>query len=539
MHWDGWKYISQSIHITEPEHGVVKSDEFILTDAYLSGWAYSTHGMFTNLLPGTTVVMASNEGDNGDGPTYIDYNYGAGKVLATMQTVEWGYFNGSRGWVGDRLEFLRNEIRFALKWSPGRIRPYQAAELAKMVIGAPYHQKLWEPSTKGFIWEKDKGYYFFTPGQVKNGYPSEEPGLDCSGLVFWAYNRAYYGDSHTKDREDFPLYYEGAEMQYKGNCKSITKNEVRVGDLLFFDTKDPGDPDHVAIYVGSFEFKGKSYNTIEATAWGDGIITVATYSFDTGELTTLKPSTGETRILPVRYYGRVVDYKVVMKVISKSPVDLSVTDPDGITITKDMVEVSGMCYMEYDINGDGELDDIIAMPERKIGDYLISVIPESGVSHIATYTLEVLANGLTVVLADNIQISDIPSQPYILRCTDTEIIPILPAMIDFDPDTLNLKSKDQWVTVYIELPAGHGYDVSQIDLASVMLNGQICAEAKPTEIGDYDSDGIPDLMVKFSRSTVQAILKVGEGIKIAIGGKLIDGRLFEGGDTIRVISQGK
>lgn len=122
MYWDGWQYPSQSIHIVDPEHKIVKSDEFTLTDDYLDGWGWSTHGIFTNFLNNPNIknpkiVMESDEGDGGDGPTYIDYNYGVGKVLATMQTVEWGYFNGSQGWVGNRPELLRNEIRFAKKWT--------------------------------------------------------------------------------------------------------------------------------------------------------------------------------------------------------------------------------------------------------------------------------------------------------------------------------------------------------------------------------------------------------------------------------------
>ena len=114
-------------------------------------------------------------------------------------------------------------------------------------------------------------------------------------------------------------------------------------------------------------------------------------------------------------------------------------------------------------------------------------------------------------------------------------LPIIPAKIDFDPDSLNLKSEGKWVTVYIELPVGHGYDVSMIDLESVMLNNQVQAEVEPIEIGDYDGDEIPDLMVKFSRTAVQNISNVGDKVEITISGELIDGRLFEGKDTIKVI----
>jgi hypothetical protein len=76
-------------------------------------------------------------------------------------------------------------------------------------------------------------------------------------------------------------------------------------------------------------------------------------------------------------------------------------------------------------------------------------------------------------------------------------------VIDFDPDTLNLKSKGEVVTVYIELP--EGYDAGQIDVSSIILNGTVPALTKPTEIGDYDDDGIPDLMVKFDRASVIAL----------------------------------
>jgi len=119
MHWDDEPYLSNSIHITDPDHGVVESDQYTLTDNYLWGWHSSACGIFTDLPPNAEVVMVSNEGDGYDGPTYIDYNYGSGKVLATMNAVEWGYYNGcQRWWVGNRPEFLRNELRYALNWTP-------------------------------------------------------------------------------------------------------------------------------------------------------------------------------------------------------------------------------------------------------------------------------------------------------------------------------------------------------------------------------------------------------------------------------------
>jgi hypothetical protein len=106
----------------------------------------------------------------------------------------------------------------------------------------------------------------------------------------------------------------------------------------------------------------------------------------------------------------------------------------------------------------------------------------------------------------------------------------VPAIIDIDPDTLNLKSKGNWITVYIEIP---GYNMSQINVSTIRLNNTVPAESKPTAIGDYDKDGVPDLMLKFDRAKVQAIVHVGNNT-LTVSGKI--GELtFEGSDAIRVI----
>ena len=113
----------------------------------------------------------------------------------------------------------------------------------------------------------------------------------------------------------------------------------------------------------------------------------------------------------------------------------------------------------------------------------------------------------------------------------------LPAIIDLEPNTLNLKSKGKWITCYIELP--DDYDVAEIDVSTVMLE-TIPAEDSPTEVGDYDDDGISDLMVKFDRQALIQYLDGATGdITLTVTGELTDGTPFEGSDTIRVIKKGK
>jgi hypothetical protein len=117
---------------------------------------------------------------------------------------------------------------------------------------------------------------------------------------------------------------------------------------------------------------------------------------------------------------------------------------------------------------------------------------------------------------------------------------LVEAAVDIDPDTLNRKSKGKWVTAYIELP--QGFDVGDIDIDTVAivavdeatLDDPLYAKLKPTSIGDYDSDGIPDLMVKFDRKDFIDALTPGNRL-ITLSGELTAGNTFQGNDTIKVI----
>lgn len=108
------------------------------------------------------------------------------------------------------------------------------------------------------------------------------------------------------------------------------------------------------------------------------------------------------------------------------------------------------------------------------------------------------------------------------------------ATLDIAPDVLNLNAEGKWITAYIELP--ENYDLNNINLESILLNNLIHAEVQNTLISDFDSDGIPDLTVKFDRSSVSNILEPSENVEIIVSGQLNDGRKFIGIDTIQVIN---
>ncbi len=111
--------------------------------------------------------------------------------------------------------------------------------------------------------------------------------------------------------------------------------------------------------------------------------------------------------------------------------------------------------------------------------------------------------------------------------------PVVSATVDVKPDKVKLESKGGWIKVYIELP--QGYSVSNIDVSTIRVNGEVEAMPDPTAIGDYDRDLVPDLMVRFDRPAVTALLEVGEAV-LSVTGE-VDGAPFEGSATLEVVDK--
>jgi len=102
-------------------------------------------------------------------------------------------------------------------------------------------------------------------------------------------------------------------------------------------------------------------------------------------------------------------------------------------------------------------------------------------------------------------------------------------LVDIDPDTLNLESEGEWVTVYAHIETG--YDEKDIVVESVMLDGI------KVEWGKIQDDG--RLMVKFSRASVIANLEGyedGEWVTLTFSGRFVDGVRFTGEGTIKVVN---
>jgi len=122
------------------------------------------------------------------------------------------------------------------------------------------------------------------------------------------------------------------------------------------------------------------------------------------------------------------------------------------------------------------------------------------------------------------------------------------ATVDITPSTLNLKSKGEWITCRIELP--EGYNASDIDRTTIMLNGSISVDPFWVDTPDESvvpllmvfagqharNGGVSHLMVKFNRTSVREFI-LAQGITygnvtLTITGE-VDGTQFEGSDIVR------
>jgi hypothetical protein len=115
------------------------------------------------------------------------------------------------------------------------------------------------------------------------------------------------------------------------------------------------------------------------------------------------------------------------------------------------------------------------------------------------------------------------------------LVPQRPKVISFHlvPRTFNLSSEGRWVKGNLE-PAPP-LSADRIDLFSIRLNETVPVDAAgPHEIGDHDGDGIPDLIVRFSRGPFEHTVSGGDRVPVTVTG-MVDGQPFTGTDFIRVL----
>lgn len=221
-----------------------------------------------------------------------------------------------------------------------------------------------------------------------------------------------------------------------------------------------------------------------------------------------------------------------------------------------MVNLTGMAAIAFDVrlaaygstiytkfdNFEAVLlvDDVPLWTQTVDGTYLNQQVDVSNLSDLHRVELCIRArvtgqfNVANWVQWDNVRLVKMPDEI------------IVDAVVDVDPNTLNLNSNGKWVTCYIELPTGH--DVNDIDGQTVTLDtvsaymgdeGWASPQANEGNTMDHDGDGVRERMVKFDRSAVQAVLKQGVAT-VAVTGKLLNQTIptsLRGTDLIKVIGR--
>ncbi|HSQ60967.1 MAG TPA: T9SS type A sorting domain-containing protein [Acidobacteriota bacterium] len=107
----------------------------------------------------------------------------------------------------------------------------------------------------------------------------------------------------------------------------------------------------------------------------------------------------------------------------------------------------------------------------------------------------------------------------------------VPASVFVEPRNFNTNSRAPWVTATIELT---GFDLLDIDVASLRLGGVVAPDAKFAVFGDRDGDLVPDLTVRFSYPDVRALLPVGPST-LELTGALWSGETFATSAEVKLI----
>ena len=129
-----------------------------------------------------------------------------------------------------------------------------------------------------------------------------------------------------------------------------------------------------------------------------------------------------------------VSYDTPIIVKTTCPVDLRVVDPEVLVIDKELNDIELASYIENDLDGDGDLDDMVVIRSPKEGDYRITVIPEPGASLTATYSLSVSLQETFIILANNVNLGNIPSEPYTVLWAEGGELKVAPIAQISGPD---------------------------------------------------------------------------------------------------------
>jgi hypothetical protein len=191
---------------------------------------------FGTTLIGMKIGLRFNHGDE-------SLDVGPDSVLSRAE-VAWSLYRATTApdWIRDSLvPYASIELP---NLGPKTLR---VLEFGLRYVGYPY---VW-----GGEWADP------TPSGYCCGY-QPVGGFDCSGLAWWLMKEASLGWDNTPPRE-----YRGWDLPQRGSAAMaavtgrVHFDELRAGDLVFYDGNDDGTVDHVDTYIGN----GWALDSVAAT----------------------------------------------------------------------------------------------------------------------------------------------------------------------------------------------------------------------------------------------------------------------------------
>ena len=314
--------------------------------------------------------------------------------------------------------------------------------------------------------------------------------------------------SYNYDFPGVPLHYEfKAEIQVDA---TVVSGSLQVPDG--------------SVYAMSYYSKGlEAYLIVEIdgsdpSVW-DGF-GAGTYTFTVNYVSGPSDSTS-------------IDYQLP----SGDPIPYVTQEPQFVYPQHDAIDVPLHCTFQFDpASNPDHMIDIWIEPEDgslEALSYNIMFLPHDTSSYgPVTLSPDTLYEGgytinhyVNIINADGIPTEiDTDAETQILFTTVSQSL--FAVAIDIKPETLNLKSKGVF-TAFIKLPEGYGQE--DLDISTVECEG---APAVKAMMADDNR-----LIVKFNREDLVGV-SAGDAVELIVIGQLLDGTVFVGSDTIRVIDKG-
>ncbi|MFQ5753236.1 MAG: M23 family metallopeptidase, partial [bacterium] len=476
----------------------------------LDNFGFSSHGFFTNLPPNTKAILV----DEFNQPVMVEYPFGQGIVIASQVTNEWRYVGGfifppapppplplppPIQLFTPNKKLLANEIGY----QESLVGPQQ---MIRPTVGGGIIQefKLGTKSHRGIDIDRDVGG---DPVKaVASGVVVQAKSLDgkCGDWIWIFHGDIIRNDGTTVESDISTIYLHMA-------TSSIS---VAVGDNVT-QGQTIGLVGKTGMVTGTHLHFGIKQGPIPDDRACSGRI---------GDTTTpLNPlSTG--------FLPGFVNY-VRSPRFEADPIDLVITDPDGLVVSKQFNQLLDAQYIEVEFlpntppSDEGLSDyDTITLNELKIGDYLIQVVPEPDALPSDIFSVFFISDtGTTTVVAEDILVSDIPDQPYIIRATEGQVENIIPLDMEIKQDTIRVSDGDV-ATALVEIDEGFGATIQDINQATIQLNG-----ASPHRIQMNDDE----LKIRFLVRDLTNIFP-GEDIPLTMTGTLLNGTKIEGKDVVDV-----